>query len=445
MLDLSSVKKISDAKHYSCDIDQLYHPTGVFEQDSEDLVYSSDNLNTTKFIPILLKEWFFLVKKDGYLVIDYQPNKICDWQRLEEYMWWLWKGKYEIIYHGPVKEEHIVNLSQSKLNGFVEYYKNHYKNNLDERTLLPKSLLTETNIKSSNERLRFICGKKEATSIRGDSIGKWTFGIITNGVKLDWIESIISSIRKQGIPECEIIVCGTYFDRKEPDFIYMPFNQRDDKKWITKKKNLIIDSARYNNVCILHDRMYLSDNWYDDIKKWGNCFEAMSCVRLFEGNLSRLNNWYCIKGFEMKKAKSFRPLLNTGNLDYKDWDKDVICGGGFDTVKKHVFQNILLNETVYWAEYEDIIFDQNLYKLGYVLRAHNQATIFSRTISAFGFNAFFDFNKIKLGKLKSLHFLYFILFPLLDFFGFNTQSPSLSYIKKNFLKLMNIQTHDNRR
>ena len=59
MLDFSLKPTIEGATHWSEEINQLYHPTAIFEQDSQDLVYAADNINITKFAPILLKEWFF--------------------------------------------------------------------------------------------------------------------------------------------------------------------------------------------------------------------------------------------------------------------------------------------------------------------------------------------------------------------------------------------------
>jgi len=142
------------------EINQLYHPTGTFGSDSKKIVYSKDTINATKFYPILLKEWFYLLEKDGFLVIDYKPNKILGFQKLEETMWWLWQGKYNIIFHGQAKESNFKGIP-----------------------------------KSSKGYSRFICQKLVTTKIMGDDINKWTFGIITKGERDDWLEEIIQSIK----------------------------------------------------------------------------------------------------------------------------------------------------------------------------------------------------------------------------------------------------------
>ena len=146
-LDLSTKPHVRGAKHWTAEINQLYHPTGDVEQDSQDIVYSFGNLNTTKFVPLLLKEWFYLVKKDGYLVIDYLPNKTCNFQKLEEHMWWLWKGKYDIVYHGKV-EHRTKNTEQSEIIKFVK--------NAPSQPTMP----TET-----GDYFRFACKKLESTQV----------------------------------------------------------------------------------------------------------------------------------------------------------------------------------------------------------------------------------------------------------------------------------------
>ena len=75
IIDFSLSKQINNAEYWSQDIDQNYHPSGFFGEESKTVVYSKGVVNLTDFFPILLKEWFFILKSGGYLVIDYLPNK----------------------------------------------------------------------------------------------------------------------------------------------------------------------------------------------------------------------------------------------------------------------------------------------------------------------------------------------------------------------------------
>ncbi len=330
ILDLSSKPLIKGAKHWSAEINQLYHPTGKFGQDSQDIVYSHGNLNTTKFVPIVLKEWFYLLKEGGYLVIDYVPDEACDFKKLEKHMWWLWLGKYDILYHGPVKQS-PQNQTSKKLADFVKA--------TPSQTVMAKE---------DGTHLRFVCKKIESTKIPGDSIDKWTFGMITKGERNDWIEEIIQAIHKQNIPNYEIIVCGTYHDRKEKNFRYIPFKERDDKGWITKKKNLIVKDAQYENLCIIHDRIVLGDGWFEGIKKYGNCFELLCVKQTLRGNPNlRTGDWITFGENDLDLP------YGIAKLDYEDWDEQIYVGGMLTTLKKSIAIECPWNETLYWGE-EDV-------------------------------------------------------------------------------------------
>lgn len=343
ILDLSSKPRVRSVRYWSAKIDQLYHPLGNFGQDSQDIVYSRDSINTTKFVPILLKEWFYLLKKDGYLIIDYKPNKTCDLQKLEENMWWLWNGKYDIVYHGQIKQSGLRGLTGKKLVDFIE--------NSPPQPTMPKV---------SDGYFRFVCRKLVTTKVAGDDINHWTFGIITKGERDDWLEEIIQSIHMQRVPHYEIIVCGTYYDRKEKNFIYIPFSERDDKGWITKKKNLMARAARYENFCFLHDRVVLEKNWFAGMKKYGNCFELLTNEQILRGKGYRAGDWLTFGG-------PLGTLSKISQLDYEDWDYYLYMSGQLSIWKKSIWEKCPWNETLYWGE-EDVELSFRTRDLGYLIR-----------------------------------------------------------------------------
>ncbi len=310
----------------SSQINQLFHPTGEFGQDSREIVYSRDTVSATKFTPILLKEYFYLVKKDGYLIIDYKPTKFCNFQRLEEMMWWLWKGKYNITFHGSAKESNFKNLP-----------------------------------KPANGNFRFVCQKLVSTKKDGDDINKWTFGIITKGERDDWLEEIIASIKQQKIPNYEIIICGTYRSRDEKNFKYIPFFDRDDRAWITKKKNLIAREAKYENLCIIHDRIVFDKNWFKEMKKYGNTFDVLCNSQTLKGVGSRTGDWLTYGHGTLNFP------YGISELRYDDWDKFVYMGGQLSILKKSVWEACPWNETLYWGE-EDVELSFRFRDEGFLIR-----------------------------------------------------------------------------
>ncbi|OGY12688.1 MAG: hypothetical protein A3A58_00295 [Candidatus Blackburnbacteria bacterium RIFCSPLOWO2_01_FULL_41_27] len=353
VLDLSSKPRVKGAKHWFQEINQLYHPTGEFEQDSQDIVYSYDNLNTTKFVPILLKEWFYLVKEGGYLVIDYIPNKRSNFKKLEQQMWWLWKGKYDIVYHGKI-EQRAQNKEQ-----IIDFVKN------------PPDQPDPS--KEDGSYFRFVVKKLESTKILGDSVGKWTFGMLTMGDRNEWVEEIFAAIRKQKIPHYEVIVCGKYFDRDEKDFTYIPFGQRlfkpgGWKGWITKQKNLIARNAKYENVCIMHDRIVLDDNWFKGVKKYGNTFELMCVKQTLRGTAIRSGDWITYG------SNTLDLPYNIAKLDYKDWDEQIYVGGMLTILKKSIAKECPWSEIRYWGE-EDVELTFRQRGHGYLARFNPYSSI----------------------------------------------------------------------
>lgn len=382
VLDLSDKKRVVDATHWSYEINQNYHPTGIFPQDSVPIVYASDNLNSTKFISILLKEWFFIVKKGGFLVVDYRPNAACDWRELENKMHWLWGRGYEIVFHGGLGKNLPPVLFEKNLTEFLQTQESRIYSDVDNETRVPPLSPTEV-VSSLSEGLyvRFVCKKLINTTLEGDAIDQWTFGVVTNGKRLDWLEKIIESISRQAIPNYEIIICGTCPSSvlRDPRITYLPFNRRDDLGWITYKKNMIIDKARYENVCVIHDRIVFSGDWYQGMRKWGNCFEHMSCKVVYKDQRD-LSDWPCIDSVIKRNNKN---ILFTSALDYRDWHDDCFVGGSIHIGKKKYFNQHPWPPNVYWNEGEDFLVSKRLAANGHIPRfnVHSEVTTLSARFS----------------------------------------------------------------
>lgn len=313
------MKILNIGKSESKKINNFYRPTSTLGLEAYDTVEILDCLNeeTNRFLPILLKEAFALVKKGGRLKIRYNPSTSGMMPEfVEATLWWLFQRQYTINNHSL--KRNIFNLSIAK----------------------------EVSI-----------FKEE------DGIDHWTFGMVTNGVRSDYIERSIGSIRNLGIPHYEIIICGYYPFHKGKDIRYIEFRERDEKGWITKKKNLIAGNATYTNLCIFHDRMVFEQNWYKGMKKYGNYFEVLSCVQKLEDG-ARAGDW----------VSANVPLKDPGlvyrveELDYRDWDKYIFISGQMIIIKKHVWRDVSWNETLYWKEREDIEYSYRLTERGYLPR-----------------------------------------------------------------------------
>jgi hypothetical protein len=188
-----------------------------------------------------------------------------------------------------------------------------------------------------------------------DSIDKWTFGIVTNGQKNDWVKELIHSIEKQNIPNYEILISGPNPYEKDDTNENNHFKlvgdvtlQNDIRPPLCHKKNRIIEQASFNNICIMHDRYLLPDNWFEQMKNYGNYFEAL-CLKTHNPQGQRFG----VDWMKFDPSISGRRHLNRALL-YNEWHKDAIIPGGSFIIKKNLFENFMLDERLHWDEMEDM-------------------------------------------------------------------------------------------
>ena len=121
-----------------------------------------------------------------------------------------------------------------------------------------------------------------------------TFGIITklNSEKdKEPLEKLISSIKRENIPDSEIIVVGNYENNEIKCINFCETNI----SYITKKQNLIIDNAKNDILVFLRDYHILWENWWKGLLKFGNDWNVL-----------------------------MNPILNQDNTRFRDvciWDK----------------------------------------------------------------------------------------------------------------------------
>lgn len=222
--------------------------------------------------------------------------------------------------------------------------------------------------------------KTKQTLLEMDTVDKWTFGIITNGTKLNFINNLINSIYRQNIPNMEIIICGPYPLDQQIDYskiiILDDIILKDDKRFpISSKKNKIIKKATYQNICLLHDRFYLPDTWFDQIKKYGNYFDYL-CMPTVDFENKRYPVDWMIFCFPLTKR-----LHHNYSLDYNEWSADLIIQGGLIIGKKFLLERQKLDERLHWEEMEDLHFSKLAYLDGSFFYIDKSNHVFSESVN----------------------------------------------------------------
>jgi len=204
----------------------------------------------------------------------------------------------------------------------------------------------------------------------------FTFGIITRGYPgtgwRDIILCMVDSIRRQGIPNYEIIIVGGPSIREgrysdilhiKPDIKHFPFDEdkiinrsaleipyvwgKDEASgglapaWTSRKKNIITENAKYENIVFLHDYICLTEGWYQGFLKFGNDWDVcMTKIKNIFGERFRdWVSWDC-------------PIYGKRNLiPYDDNRPEVVkhtfIAGGYWVAKKYVMEKEPINENIF--------------------------------------------------------------------------------------------------
>ena len=197
---------------------------------------------------------------------------------------------------------------------------------------------------------------------------KFTFGIITDDKNANRLEQIFHSIiltmggRKDLF---EMLIIGN--SAMPLDSTYMNIRRISDnfaQGHITKKKNLIIENASFENIVFLHDYITFDRNWYSEFLNFGNNWDVcMNTILNADG--TRYRDWCLFPEFCKGKITVDGHLLpyNVANLQ-----KYMYISGAYWVAKKAFMQKYPLDEKLYWGQGEDMEWSERA--------LHNNDTIY---------------------------------------------------------------------
>jgi hypothetical protein len=179
----------------------------------------------------------------------------------------------------------------------------------------------------------------------------FTFGIITGGYNDSFLYRTVESIRNLKIPNYEIIIVGNS-DVNGDINIY--FDESQKNMWITKKKNIITNLAKYENIVYLHDYIIFDVEWYKGYLEYGDDFSVcMNIIENFDG--SRFRDW-CI--WDISDYGNSGPGLIP--YEIKHLSKFMYISGSYWVAKKQVMLEFPLDESLSWGQGEDVIWSKNV-------------------------------------------------------------------------------------
>lgn len=219
--------------------------------------------------------------------------------------------------------------------------------------------------------------RKKARLLAEEEAGldRWSFCIPTGPGDPTGLNVVVKRILELAIPEKEILLCG----RPDKKFLYWDKVRIVGEDipappvWITRKKNVLVKEARFENVCLLHDRVFLPLNFMSAIRQFGDYFPFAGFQSLWFDdvlNLSpvRYSDYNCVENIsDMVALKQsgqpslFVPKLFTEiekqNFKYANpirYQCRNYLTGSLYIAKRRVWLQAPQNEDLYWAEFEDI-------------------------------------------------------------------------------------------
>lgn len=212
-----------------------------------------------------------------------------------------------------------------------------------------------------------------------DDLDSWTFGIPVGPEDATVLNAVVKRILEIDIPNKEIILCGTpgdnfaYFDqvRIVGEDITAPPVQ------ICKKKNRLAIEAKYNNLVILHDRVFLPKHFGEMVRRFGPRYPLMTLQSMFFDNrISMHPRRYSDYALAMGEiAQGLQGLHRTSGEAvsiapsiFTEIERTSFCfaspmrftkdmsypTGSMYVCRKEVWNAYPLDESLFWVEFEDI-------------------------------------------------------------------------------------------
>lgn len=184
---------------------------------------------------------------------------------------------------------------------------------------------------------------------------KFTFGIITTLQTVGFLQTILDSITFQrALPDFEVIIVGGNEPVREGNLTIIPFDESIKPQWITRKKNIIIEESKGENIVFLHDYVHLLPNWIEGFEHFDEFNVCVSPIINADG--TRFRDWLlddeCVKHI-------LGPEMGAGNpymlpYDVTHLTRFMYISGAYWVAKREFMKRFPLNEELTWGQGEDV-------------------------------------------------------------------------------------------
>jgi len=199
----------------------------------------------------------------------------------------------------------------------------------------------------------------------------FTFGIITNGSEN--LPLIAQSIRAQNIPNYEILVVGQN-DLSGSDIRSIPFDESVRPMWITRKRNLIAQNARYENIVMIHDYIVLMEGWYEGFLRFGSDFSICNS-KIIDVHGRRGIDYTLFLPFLSHPSLRDRQLLPYDYPPSHTLSTIMYLPGNYVVIKRDIALKFPYDERLVWNQMEDVVLSHTLTDAGYIIQCNPYSTV----------------------------------------------------------------------
>lgn len=256
--------------------------------------------------------------------------------------------------------------------------------------------------------------KKEACRAERGGLEAWTFAVPVGPEDATILNKCVERLLALPLAEKEILLCGRpaanfrYFDqvRIVGEHITAPPVR------ICTKKNLLVQEARHENICLLHERVHLPLDFGDAVRRFGDAFPLTGFHSIYFRD-----RWNCIpqrysdyntivnlvgqrdegltRGNGARLAHLFAPSIDAfcgierGYFAYANplrYNEFHYLTGSLYLTKKSLWQFAPQDENLHWLEFEDVEHGLRAAALGIPSRINPHAitqSLVSRPVMAF--------------------------------------------------------------
>jgi hypothetical protein len=221
--------------------------------------------------------------------------------------------------------------------------------------------------------------KTASLAAEAGDLDEWTFGIPAGPEDATLLNVCVARILELDIPRKEILLCG----RPAANFKYWDYVRIVGEDitappvQICKKKNRLASEATFDNLCIIHDRVFLPSNFGAMVRRFGNAFSLTAVQSMyFDDRFNFACRRYSDTGVGLRLASHITEGLARGidaatsryaaatliNIESTGFvfanahrsGPSTYPTGSLYLCKKKVWAQIPQDERLMWTEFEDI-------------------------------------------------------------------------------------------